>query len=341
MKRVLIVATGRKTRGGITSVIKIHESMSFWKLFNCEWIETHYDGNSISKIKMFLIAFINFNYKIFSFQIVHFHLSWKISVLRKLPFILVSKLFNRKVIIHIHASAETTYLKHKLLFSFVFYLADKIVYIYPSFFSNVKHSIKKKSILIYNPILDNGYVNVNMKKNQVLFIGSLTEKKGVFDLIRAFKKVSIKNPDWSLKIAGVGALDNCKELVKKLDLENVIQFYGWVDGKQKQKLLQESKVFCLPSYTEGFPMSLIEAWQNKIVPVVSNVGGIPDVVINNKNGFLIVPGNINQLTEKLNIAFNNDDLCSSILLEGEKFYMESFEIKKLDALISDLYFSLV
>ena len=52
MKRVLIVATGRKTRGGITSVIKIHESMSFWKLFNCEWIETHYDGNSISKIKM-------------------------------------------------------------------------------------------------------------------------------------------------------------------------------------------------------------------------------------------------------------------------------------------------
>ena len=48
--KVLVVATSRKTRGGITSVVKAHETSEQWKKFHCKWIETHRDGNNITLI---------------------------------------------------------------------------------------------------------------------------------------------------------------------------------------------------------------------------------------------------------------------------------------------------
>ena len=49
MAKVLVIATSRKTRGGITSVVKAHETGEQWKKYHCRWIETHRDGNSIRK----------------------------------------------------------------------------------------------------------------------------------------------------------------------------------------------------------------------------------------------------------------------------------------------------
>jgi len=49
-KKVLVIATSRKTRGGITSVIKAHKTGEQWKKFHCKWIETHRDGNNIRKL---------------------------------------------------------------------------------------------------------------------------------------------------------------------------------------------------------------------------------------------------------------------------------------------------
>lgn len=339
MKKVLIVATGRHTKGGITSVIKIHEKMNFWKEHNCEWLETHCDGNRIKKITMFLSAFLKFIFKIFTVKIIHVHLSWKISVLRKLPFIVLGKLFNKKIILHVHASAETTYLKNKILYKLVFILANKIIYIYPSFFKNKNVLFKKKSELVFNPVAS-GVVDLSKKKNQIVYLGSLNEKKGVFDLIVAFSKITKRNPLWSLKIGGTGNFRKCEILITKLNLESKVDLLGWVDGEAKQKLLEESMIFCLPSYTEGFPMSLIEAWQHKVVPIASNVGGIPDVLIDKVNGLLIKPGDINRLSENLELIISNKKFYISLQIEAERTYKKSFENTKIDANLSKIYASL-
>ena len=340
MRKVLIVATGRHTKGGITSVIKIHEKMNFWKEHNCEWLETHCDGNTIKKIIMFLRAFLKFIFKIFTVKIIHVHLSWKISVLRKLPYIILAKLFNKKIIIHVHASAETTYLKNKILYKLVFILASKIIYIYPSFFKNKNVLFKKKSELVFNPVASSSVVDLSKKKNQIVYLGSLNEKKGIFDLIIAFSKISKRNPLWSLKIGGTGDFRKCEILITKLNLESKVDLLGWVDEEAKQKLLEESMIFCLPSYTEGFPMSLIEAWQHKVVPIASNVGGIPDVLIDKVNGLLIKPGDINRLSENLELIISNKKLYISLQIEAERTYKKSFENTKIDANLSKIYASL-
>ena len=60
MPKVLVVATSRKTRGGITSVVKAHETGNQWKKYHCKWIETHRDGPSWRKILYFIKAYLQF-----------------------------------------------------------------------------------------------------------------------------------------------------------------------------------------------------------------------------------------------------------------------------------------
>ena len=58
--RVLILATSRKTRGGITAVLKAHETGEQWKRFHCHWVQTHRDGNNIRKIAYLAFAWLDF-----------------------------------------------------------------------------------------------------------------------------------------------------------------------------------------------------------------------------------------------------------------------------------------
>lgn len=83
MTKVLVIATSRKTRGGITSVIKAHETGEQWKKFHCKWIETHRDGNSIRKLYYLFTALIEYILLLPFYDIVHIHVATTQSARRK------------------------------------------------------------------------------------------------------------------------------------------------------------------------------------------------------------------------------------------------------------------
>lgn len=74
-RKVLVVATSRKTRGGITSVIKAHETGEQWKKYHCKWIETHRDSNKITKIIYAIKGAMLFMLYLPFYSIIHFHVS--------------------------------------------------------------------------------------------------------------------------------------------------------------------------------------------------------------------------------------------------------------------------
>ena len=86
MPKVLVVATSRKTKGGITSVVKAHETGEQWKKFHCKWIETHRDGNSVRKLWYLATALIEYICLLPFYDIVHIHVGLRTSVNRKLIF---------------------------------------------------------------------------------------------------------------------------------------------------------------------------------------------------------------------------------------------------------------
>ena len=105
--KVLVVATSRKTRGGITSVIKVHEQGEHWKEFHCKWIQTHRDGSKARKLFYLIRALIQYTLLLPFYDIIHVHMSLGSSGRRKLPFIRMAKKLNKKIIVHFHPPIET------------------------------------------------------------------------------------------------------------------------------------------------------------------------------------------------------------------------------------------
>ena len=104
MAKVLIVATSRKTRGGITSVIKAHETGEQWKKFHCHWVQTHRDGPGWRKILYFASGMMDFLVRIPFYDIVHIHTADYGTEKRKRIFARLTKLFGKKLIVHLHSS---------------------------------------------------------------------------------------------------------------------------------------------------------------------------------------------------------------------------------------------
>ena len=103
MSKVLIIATSRKTRGGITSVVKAHQLGEQWRNFHCRWIETHIDKSAFLKLIFFLKGFIQYFFLLPFYDIVHIHTSEPPSALRKCIFMVYAKLWRKKIIVHFHA----------------------------------------------------------------------------------------------------------------------------------------------------------------------------------------------------------------------------------------------
>ncbi|MCM1070061.1 MAG: hypothetical protein NC391_00275 [Alistipes timonensis] len=129
MTRVLVVATSRKTRGGITSVIKAHETGEQWKRFHCHWVQTHRDGPAWRKILYFLAGFLDYLAHIPFYDIVHFHVSQPITIKRKGLFLQLAKILHKKVIVHFHAFniKDTFEGKDARLYINFFNKADKVI----------------------------------------------------------------------------------------------------------------------------------------------------------------------------------------------------------------------
>lgn len=127
---------------------------------------------------------------------------------------------------------------------------------------------------------------------RLLYIGRLAPEKGINTLIEALKLT-----EDNLDIAGSGPKeDDLKKLSKKLGLENRITFHGQLSGETLEKLKREAKAIILPSvWSENMPLVLLEALAYDKLIIASRTGGTPELIENNKTGFLFTPENITEL----------------------------------------------
>ena len=337
-KNVLIVATSRKTKGGITTVLKAFEKMPFWEKWNCLWLETHIDGNFYDKLIIAFSSYIKFLFLVPKYSIVHIHLSWKMSLFRKIPFIFTAKLFKKKVIIHVHASAKKTILSnHKNLYLKIFSKADAIVVLYKNYINSLDNNIKKKCFVIPNPCPSEICLKNRNPQNYILFAGTITKEKGVFDLIKAFSLIAKQYPYWKLIFAGSGDTKNCENLIEKLNLANQIKFKGWISGEAKNILFKNAGIFCLPSYTEGFPMAVLDAFAYGLPVVATPVGALKNVLVNESNSLIFNPGDINMLSIQLNRLISDLDFRKKISKESLILANNDFNVDKINNQICYLY----
>ena len=146
----------------------------------------------------------------------------------------------------------------------------------------------------------------------LLFVGRLTEKKGVRYLIGSMTKVVVEVPEAKLLIVGHGELEReLKEQVKQLNLQDAICFAGGVPYDQLPPYYASADVFIGPSIqvaggdTEGFGLTFVEASMSGCLVIGTKTGGIEDIIDDGRTGFLVFPKNSLMLAEKILYIINN------------------------------------
>ena len=146
-------------------------------------------------------------------------------------------------------------------------------------------------------------LNSKSKNINTIYIGtvkSLEDKYGISYLIRAFAQVKLQIAHVELIVVGVGSLyDKLVQLAENLGIENSITFTGKVENDEVVHYLHKMDIFVVPSISESetFGVSAVEASACSLPVIVSNIGGLPEVVIDGKTGFLVEPENIDEVVD--------------------------------------------
>jgi glycosyltransferase involved in cell wall biosynthesis len=307
--RVLIVAPGPESEGGIRSVIAaIYPRLQTEDGVDVRWIATHRTGSALSRICCFVKGFVQACLRFPGADVVHIHGAVGTSLLRKTLFIWLARLCRCKVIYHFHATEsvfDDFFRAHRLVASYARFTlrrCHRLVVLSDTWERIVRAELPgAPASVIYNPVMDVAAFarSRSLEPPVVLYLAHLIERKGYRDLISAFARVRDRVPHARLVFCGTGELEKARALSEKLGVADGVEFKGWVSGEQKLAQLARATVFSLPSYDEGLPMGILECMSLRVPVVATPVGGIPDVLAHDGNALLAPAGDIECLAQCL------------------------------------------
>lgn len=208
---------------------------------------------------------------------------------------------------------------------------------------------------LFNPVsdtrlkVDNGWIT------NIGYVGRLVDGKGLEDLFEAISRLRQgyggqapqKRSDFAgqenfkVLIFGTGPLEvKLKKIAEDLKISDKIEWRGFVQYSRVTEALSEIDIFVYPSWHEGFGRSIMEALAMEKAVIATRVGGIPDLINDGENGFLVEPHNPEALAQKIKELIEDKDLREKFGKAGRKFVSENFEwndgIKKFANLFLEL-----
>lgn len=256
-------------------------------------------------------------------QIIHLHTSRSIAWLKDTFFVLAGKACGCRVVLHMHGGGfleiyySSTHLMQKYT-RWILNLADKVIEVAEDRGKRLTQIVPAQRIVVFRNCIDvasfalrqPGRVSVN---TCVLFLGVVGPSKGTFDLLEAAARLKSRGCSLTFYIAGseerAGDLARARARVQELDLVDMCYLPGMIRGASKSRLLEDCDLFALPSYQEALPMAVLEAMAAGLPVIATPVGGIPEVIRDGYNGYLVDPGDVEALAEKLNVLAGDPRRC--------------------------------
>lgn len=189
----------------------------------------------------------------------------------------------------------------------------------------VKMGINKNKIFINYPGIDFDYLkkirpSFKTKKYQGSFLGRLSPSKGIFDLIKIWKLVTLKFPDYKLAIIGGGNPEIKKKLEKevhKAGLKNQIDILGFLENDDSFSIIKESDFFIFPSHEEGFGIAIAEAMACGVPVIAWNLPIYNEIF--QRHILQIKKNDIQAMAEKIIYLFKNELIRKGQIQRGIRF----------------------
>lgn len=340
-KRVMMVGSAESSKGGVASAIKIIKKMSCWKEFSCYWLGTQIQKNYFFKLKYCITAYFIALFKIWKYDIIHFHtVPDKICLIIQLPVFLLALIGRKKIIMHIHMGNQLAKHTHNTLFIWCLNHSNLIILlakIWEEKFKEWYPDISTSTTTLYNAYEPVEAIDYTKREKTIIFAGHLNENKGYCILLKAFKRIYNDFPEWKLVILGDGEVDKAKIIATKMGINDRTIFTGYIVGKNKINYFQKASIYCMCSYEEGFPMVILEAWGYGIPVVTTPVGGLPDVIEEDKNACIFNFGDDVMLYEKLKNLILTPHLRGKMSSYAIKYVNEHFSMTTINEQLHKIY----
>lgn len=203
-----------------------------------------------------------------------------------------------------------------MVMRYVFRSSDGIKLLFPSQIKKFTSIVQNKKITVFPDWVPTSFFVDLCEKKEVLLIGFPFLIKGVDILIESFKLIAPKFPDWELKI--LGWYPNSTVLDAAIAGHSQISHYPPVPYSEIPYHIGKCGLFVLPSRTEAMGRVLLEAAAAGKPRIGSNVDGIPTVINDGVDGFLVEPENVEQLAEKMSLLMANAQLRKKFGVAAKK-----------------------
>lgn len=353
MLHVLVISRGFHHQGGVVNFVRIMINN-----FTSAIQPVHFEisggdnRNIIKKVRHIISDNRRLSKTIASnhFDCIHFNPSLNAkSFYRDAFFIHNSLKTTSRLIIYFHGwntdfAEKLLRNKHlKLLFNSSYAKADKILVLASDFKNTlIKLGIPQEKIKVTTTMFEADHIPANKqnKKNiNILFLSRLVKEKGILELIDAFSHIVKEYPDIKLIVAGDGPDKNkAEDLVQKYHLDSDVEFTGYIKEEDKLNVLKKATIFVLPTYHgEGCPVSILEAMASGLAIITTSVGGLSDIIENNKNGIIIPTPRSEEIYNALKILLNDSDFSTYLASNAREKAWSRYESSIVTRYIENIY----
>jgi len=350
-KPILMIGSSLANKGGITSVIDLYRTTGL--MDQVDYLTTTQDGPTLLKLWRFLCFLVSFITRLTrnpNIQVVHLHVSQRGSVVRKTIASLIAKRWQKTVLWHMHGSEFTDWYHGspslvQQLIRWAVTRADGIICLSHQRKTDLLAIIPEAHVtVLYNPCLlqppETLSIFSPLKRQQdihngdavrFLFMGRYGKRKGVFDLVTAVRLAN--HPQIHVSLYGDANRRVVQNMVDEYRLGKAITVGDWISGETKHQAFLNADVLVLPSYNEGLPMAILEAMSYGLPVITTPVGGIAEAVEEGENGFLIQPGDVTNLANKLLYFIKYPEQLSVM---GQRSYSRAADTFELGGVVQQL-----
>jgi len=272
-----------------------------------------------------------------NYDVIHFHEF-------ELSFPFFSYLIKKPKILHLHGINYTFIKRHHISR----FLLKHSVHVYISISRRMTKELvnlgipKNKIIYLPNSIDTNFFKpGKHKEENLLLYVGRITEFKGLHVLIDALRHlkesvrlVIIGPPGWNTNYH--------RNLLNLIETEtkkgrHEIKCLGAMEQHEIAEWYQKASLLILPSFAEGFPVTIIEALSCETPVIATPVGGVPEIIKNHETGILVPPGDSIRLAEAIGYLLENEDVRLKMACEGRILVKERYSLETTCKRLCSIY----